>query len=469
MATPARPAAKGALSWLRNKILHSVGFGLVLMLVAGVVIFKFSDFRKPHADVVRIAYSSGGAVRKHFLEEMVSNGKKQNLDIRLIPTEGADATLALIDKHGAEMGLIAGAIEDRAKRRVLEISPLYMEPLQLVVKAEIFDAVSHDFGALKGKTISMNGDDSATSILATELLRFIGLHDHATGQPLYRPSQMRESDVLREKDTAALPDAIFQIGGVPSGAVEDLVTNHNYRLVALPFGGAFNLSKFRESGPATVANGARLGLNKTFIEEAVIPAYVYGVLPAVPATDTRTIATRLTLIGDTNLSNEIVQRVLAEVMSPEVSNVVQPQLTPKLLDTEFLFPRHPGADAYLESLKPFNVDGAFDNYQRMAEIWGILVALYFAGTNGWKWVRERRDRKRRHSVGDYMGQVLEVEAGAHAATSDADRRALDQRLSDIKKEAIELHLDDRLEDADNLQSLLVTLADARTRIWGMAT
>lgn len=29
-----------------------------------------------------------------------------------------------------------------------------------------------------------------------------------------------------------------------------------------------------------------------------------------------------------------------------------------------------------------------------------------------------------------------------------------------------MHLDERLEDAESLPSLLVTLADTRTRIWG---
>lgn len=459
-----KPVGSGLLLWLRDKVLYSIGFGLLLLTLVSVAIFYFSDFRKPDPDVVRIAYSAGGPVRKHFLEEMAVHGKKWNLDIRLVPTTSTDSTLNLVDKESADLGLIAGAIEDRARRRVVEVTPLYMEPLQLVVKAEIFEAVSKDFGALRGKSISMDSPDSATSVLSTELLRFIGLTDPTTGLPQYRAVNIPQSQLLRTSD-AVLPDAIFQLGGVPSATIGDLVTRHNYRLVALPFGGAFNLSKFRVSATPRPTDGARLGLNKTFVEQAVIPAFVYDVLPPVPAADTRTIAARLILVGGEHMKNDVVQRVLGLVMSPDISHIVEPKLTVELLDSEFQFQRHPGTDAYLASLKPFSVDDTVSGYQRLAEIWGILAAIYVTAANAWRWLRERRERRSKHSVGEFLGRILEVENEANDAASDDARKALDRRLGDIKKEAVDLHLDGRLEDDENLQSLLVMLADARTHIW----
>ena len=72
----------------------------------------------------------------------------------------------------------------------------------------------------------------------------------------------------------------------------------------------------------------------------------------------------------------------------------------------------------------------------------------------------------RRSVGHFLSEVLAVEAAAGASCSNDDRVRLDQTLSDIKKTAIELHLDGGLEDSEDLSSLLVTLADARARIWG---
>ncbi len=423
---PTRGASgTGVLHWLRHKILYSISFGLAVLVVMGAALFHFSDLLKPKPDIVRIAYSAGGPARKHLLDEMALNGRKWNLDIQLIPTPNTDTSLTKIDQQIADVGLIAGAIEDRAARKVVEITPLYMEPLQLVVKAELYDSVSHDFGQLKGKSISMDNTDSATDVLATELLRFMGLADPATGRPLYRPIHIEQSQLFAQQDTAAMPDAIFQIGGVPSATIASLVANHDYRVMALPFGGAFNLSQFRESKAPKPAPGQHLGVNKAFIEEAVIPAYVYGVLPAVPATDTRTIAARLILVGGQHLKKDVVVRILGLVMSPEISHVVEPQLTVKLLENEFQFQRHPGTDAYLASLKPFDLEDIISRYHRTVEIWGIFGALYLAVANAWKWWRERQERKPKHSVGDFLSQVLEVEAELRHAASDQDRRVLE--------------------------------------------
>lgn len=460
--TPTR-ASGAVLRWLRAKLVYSVGSGLAVLFLISLALFHYSDFRKPKPDVVTIAYSAGAPLRRHFLEELARAGRAQNLDIRLVPTRNTDATLDQINHGAADMGLVIGGLEDRAQRKVVEITPLYMEPLQLLVRPELFDAVSKDFGELKGRSIGMDGENSATSVLATELLRFIGLNN-ADGQPLYRPVYMPQSQLIDPRNAAALPDAIFQIGGVPSATIARLVQDHNYRLVALPFGGAFNLSKFRESAPAPPAPGARLGLDKSFVEEAVIPAYVYGVLPAVPAADTRTIATRLLLIGGEDLKTDVVRRVLATVMGPDVSHVVEPQLTKSLLESEFQFRRHPGTDAYLASLQPLDVEGALAGYQRIVEIWGILAAAYLTVTNVAKWLRGRRDRKTRSSVAHFLGRVLEVESELHSAASDKERRALDDQLRGIKRESIELHLDGRLDDAGELHALMVAIADTRAHL-----
>jgi hypothetical protein len=140
----------------------------------------------------------------------------------------------------------------------------------------------------------------------------------------------------------------------------------------------------------------------------------------------------------------------------------------ELLNSSFQFERHPGTDAYLASLRPFDVDVAFSTYARIGEVWGLIIALYFAGSKGLKMLAERKVRTQKKSVGDFIGEILTVEAAATASCTNVERIALDQQLSDIKKAALELHLAERLEGADHFPALLATLADARTRIWGVA-
>ena len=456
------------IRWLTRKIAYSVGFGVVFLLAVGAVLFYFSNARKSSVRVVRIAYGIGTPVRRRFLDQMVLHGKSHHLDIRLVPSESTDQTLTLIDQRKAELGLIAGVVEDRGSRKVLEVTPLYMEPLQFLVKDELYEAVLKDFGALKGKSIDLDNPSSATHLLASELLRFMGLTDEDTGQPVYRPVYVRDLSPAERNQPNALPDAIFQIGGVPSASIRTLIVHNHYRLVPLPFGTAFNLDNFRDAETPDPSAAVKLRLNKRFVEETVIPQFVYSVLPAVPASDIRTIATRLVLVGSDRLDSETVRRVLDLVFSPAISGFAKPALTVDLLSTNFQFERHPGTDDYVDSLKPVDVESAFVAYTRLGEIWGLIITLYIGASKGLKAWRARKIASHR-AVGDFLHEVLDVETQAGASCTAADRVTLDQRLTDIKKASLELHREGHLEDAEELPSLLVALADARTRVWGRAS
>ena len=274
------------------------------------------------------------------------------------------------------------------------------------------------------------------------------------------------SELAGRTHDRSLPDAIFQIGGVPSETIRNVIANNDYRLVPLPFGESFNLDKFREAETPEPSTNRQLRLNRGAVEEAVIPAFVYSVLPAVPPSDTRTIATRLVLVGSDRLDALTARRILDLILSPDVSSFSKPPLTDDLLNTSFAFQRHPGTDAYLTSLKPFNVEGAFEAYSRIGQLWGLIITAYLAGSKGLKMWKERQAQVPTKSVGDFLGEIMAVEADVHASCTNDERILLDQKLSDIKKDSIELHLAGRLEDAEDFPSLLVTLADARSRIWG---
>jgi len=457
------PSASRAMRWLEKKVIYSVSFGVLFMLAIGVGLFYL--YGKSPARIVRIAYGSGGPVRTHFLEQLAAEGRKQNLDIRLIVTDGADQTMNLVDQDAADLGLVTGAIDDNEHRAVYEVAPLYMEPLQLLVRESLYDAISKDFGQLAGKSIAIDGKNTATNVLATELMAYIGLADPKTGEPHYRPVHTPRVDYPAMKD-ADLPDAIFQVGGLPSPAIRSLIVNRHYRLVALPFGESFNLEKFQTEDAPDLFKDSPLRLNRAFVEEAVIPEFTYSVLPPVPPSDTKTIATRLILLGGKNLNDVVIHRMMQTLLSPEISGLTKPELSVAVFNEPYQFPRHPGTDRYLDSLQPINVEGAFDAYSRVVEVWGIIITVYFGGSRYLRSWRQKRAQLEKASVGDFMQKVLDVETETNGSASHADRINLDQRLTDIKKHVIELHLDDRLEDSENLQWLLTTIADARTRIWG---
>lgn len=456
-------SSKTAMRWLERKVLYSAGFGIVLMLAIGVGLYFYLDIGNVRPDVIRIGYGAGGPVRRHFLEQMALHGKPMNLDIQLVITEGTAETVEKVENGEIELGLVTGAIEDQHTDKLLELAPLYMESLQLLVKEDLFDAVSKDFGQLRGKTINLDGRRSATNLVATELLTFIGLID-ASGTPGYEPRYMQQGELVAVTDSSQLPDAIFQIGGLPSQTVRQMIIRHNYRLVQLPFGASFNLEKFRaEDRPAMPSNELRV--DRAFIEEFVIPAYSYSVLPPVPPVDTRTIASRLLLLAGTDFDKATAIKVVELLMSPEISDLVRPQLTPELLKHAFQFERHPGTQAYLDALEPIDVESAFVNYGRLVEVWGLIIAAYVTVAQGLKKWRQRKAPAHK-SVNDFLKDVLDVEADAAPGCTADERTQLDQRLTAIKKAAIDMQLEGTLDDGESLQALLVAVADARTRIWG---
>ncbi|HWI17607.1 MAG TPA: TAXI family TRAP transporter solute-binding subunit [Vicinamibacterales bacterium] len=457
-------SATKAMRWLEKKMLYSMGFGVFVLLAIGVGIFYYQRAQDAQPKVLRIGYGSGGPVRRHFLEQLARHGKSRNLDIRLVVTEGTVETIDKIESGETDLGLITGAIEGPRADRILEIMPLYMEPLQLLIKAPLYEAVSQDFGQLRGKTIALDGQLSATNLVASELMQFIGLID-AAGTRHYTPVHMQQPELVALKDRDALPDAIFQIGGLPSQTIRHFIVNHDYRLVQLPFGSSFNLEKFRQDASSADPDLTELEVDRAFVEEFVIPAYSYSVLPPVPPEDTRTIASRLVKVGGNNLDNHTVHKLIDLILSPEIADLVRPTLKVALLDEAFQFSRHPGTDQYVDSLKPIDVDGAFTNWGRLVEVWGIVIAAYVTVVGGLKRWKQKRMAEFK-SVSDFLLEVIAVEAEATASCTPAERTALDQRLTDIKRSAIEMHLEERLEDAESLPSLLVTLADTRTRIWG---
>jgi TRAP-type uncharacterized transport system substrate-binding protein len=463
-ALSAPHTATRAMRWLERKIIYSMGFGVLFLLAAGVGIFYYQRAENAERQVLRIGYGSGGPVRRHFLEQIALHGKSVNLDIRLVVTEGTAETIAKIESGATDLGLITGAIEDDESKHVFEIMPLYMEPLQLLVKEHLYEAVSKNFGELRNRTIALDGRLSATNLVASELLRFIGLID-SSGVRHYAPMHLQQPELVGIKDYKALPDAIFQIGGLPSQTVRHFIVNHNYRLVPLPFGPSFSLEKFRQDDSGIDPDESSLKVDRAFIEEFVIPAYSYSVLPPVPPEDARTIASRLLLVGNSSLSDLTVRKLIDLMLSPEISDLVRPAMNVALLDTAFQFARHSGTDRYLESLKPIDVEGAFTNYGHVVEVWGLVIAAYVTIAGGLKKWKQRRIAEFK-SVSDFLQEVMDVEGEITAATVVAERLVLDQRLSDIKRSAIAMHLDERLEDAESLPSLLVSLADTRTRIWG---
>ena len=91
--------------------------------------------------------------------------------------------------------------------------------------------------------------------------------------------------------SAELPDAFFNLTPMPSILAKDLVAVAGYRLVPLPFAEAYCLDRITQPASDEVR------VDRASFASADIPAYTYGIDPAVPAAPCRTVSTRLLLIA----------------------------------------------------------------------------------------------------------------------------------------------------------------------------
>jgi len=111
----------------------------------------------------------------------------------------------------------------------------------------------------------------------------------------------------------------FQIGGIPSVTLRKVVADHNYRLLPLPFSESFSLDHAGEravSGSLQLNRGFRGGDRDSCL-------HLWSSAARAPPPGTRTIATRLLIVGNQGVDNRTVRKVLELIFSPEISGLAK--------------------------------------------------------------------------------------------------------------------------------------------------
>jgi TRAP-type uncharacterized transport system substrate-binding protein len=372
------------------------GYGFALMVLAGLGAYFTHQFvREEEEDAhlhLRLGFTTGGAVRRAFLESIAQADAGAQLKVELVETSGMEDTLDRLEQGALDAGVIMSGVEEEPSDVVQELMPLYVEPLHLMVKAELYSEVSLGIAALKGKSVSMDGRHTGTHVLSWELMRFAGLVD-ASEKPKFLPSYLSQNALHQAVEAGRGPDAAFISEGVPSGVVRELVVRHGYLPVELPYGESFGLDDFLHAKGADRVDGTKMRLNRLFVGSARIPAFVYSVDPPVPAKDISTIGSRLVLVGRRDLDSAAAARLIELVLSPNVAQRIRPPLTPALFDLPYEFGRHEGAEEFLRSRTSLSVDDVTDFYEDVMKKWGIAFAIFLfvqkLAQRIWTWFRRK--------------------------------------------------------------------------------
>jgi uncharacterized protein len=107
---------------------------------------------------------------KQRLAEVLAR-ESSRLGVRLTVRDcpGSVESLDQVNDGLVDVALVQGGLDSKRWSNVRQVAALHLEPLQLVVRGEIFPEVAENLRALKGRTVSLGEIGGGSEILAREV------------------------------------------------------------------------------------------------------------------------------------------------------------------------------------------------------------------------------------------------------------------------------------------------------------
>jgi TRAP-type uncharacterized transport system substrate-binding protein len=431
--------------------------------VAALAVAVYLYFHTPRQATVRLKITAGNQLgtRAELAEVLHEAAAGRGVVLDLRETVGSEQALDWVETRQVDLALVQGGLSVRGRGNVREAAALQIEPLHLLVKKELAEAVTTHLTALDGRTVNDGEMGTGTHTLAVQVLEFAGLRARADGSGRgYIPMPMGRQQMLAEND-ARLPDAVFVLSSLPSRLAQELVTRHGYRLVPLPFGEAFALGSLTDLERRARAEDGGLDKGRTFA--TTIPAFTYGVEPPVPPQPLPTLGNRLILVAHKDVAPQAVHELIGAIYSSQFAEVVRPPLDPRLIDMPPEFPWHNGALLYQERNKPLVSGAVMDSTHKALAIAAAALSGLFVV---WQWLKLRAESGVGAEFKRYIQRVTHIEEQALRVESgqpgDVGRlRALGSELTQLKAEALGRFVEGELKGKELMAALLAHVADAR--------
>jgi TRAP-type uncharacterized transport system substrate-binding protein len=410
---------------------------------------------------------SAGSVlemRHQIAQRLAREARQQGIEIELKASSGSEESFEKVNGGVLDLALAQGGLSHEAHRNVRQVTGLYLEPMHLLVKQEIYPEIASNLDGLKGKRININTVGSGTHYLALETLQFAGLAPGDDARPGdFIATTLSQAQLEAETDYKQLPDAVFLVTTMPSRVARHLVQRHGYRLVALPFGEAFSLDAFTPELRLGQQPALGPNIDKMQVYNALIPAYTYDVEPAVPAFPIQTLGTRLLLVARKDVDAAAVAKLLDVVFNSGFAYSARPQLSDTLLQLPPELPLHAGTLSYMARNKPLITGDVVDFLEKAVTIGApLLGALLFFR----QWIRQRTRRLRDEGFEHYIFKVTEIERKALQLEMAATLKLrellpLQQELGHLKSEALARFVSGKIEGEELISGFLTHVNDTR--------
>jgi TRAP-type uncharacterized transport system substrate-binding protein len=448
--------------WLARFVRRVRDGMLAILGVAALGLAAFFAFHQPQERPVRLRMTAGQeeGTRHRIAQALRREAAHRAIGIELQTMAGSGEALQALESGRVDAAFMQGGLDMMDHPALRQVAVLHIEPLHLLVKQEIHPAVARSLGGLRGKVVNLGERGSGTCLLASEVMEFSGLRAGID----YTESTYSYTDLEREPDGSRLPDAVFTVSTLPSPIARHLVTRHHYRLASLPFCEAFALGALDEDDASPDPPGQRASrIDRRRVYDAMIPAFAYEIEPGVPPEAIHTLGTRLLLVARKDMAATTIRRLLEVVFNSRFSQVLQPPLDSKLLESPPELPWHDGTTEYVRRNSPLIAGDVIDLIEKEVSILGVLAGGLFCLI---QWLRRRFRRLRERSFEAYILQVARIERRAlalsRAPTLDlAELLQLQEDLTQIKAEALERFADGELDGEELMSGFLVHASDTR--------
>lgn len=426
---------------------HTLALGglLLLLLVCGPFLYRQWNPLVYHLTLTTGSFA--GANYQLVTHYLAPAAHQQHIELSLVPTDGSENALDAVQQGRIQLALVDGGLSHEGRDNIREVAPLFLTALHLLVRRDIYDTLleNHDLrAALRGKTVSLSTVGSGTHTFARKILDRLGIPTSA-----FTETPCTIHQLVDEASTAAqIPAIVFTTSSLPSPVANRLVRDFGYRIYPLDFTSAVRL-------------------NDKAAYSVTIPIDTYSISPNVPDKDITTIGRRTLFVTHKDVPAEAIAQLARAVFEGDFAKAYDPPLTLDQFNLLAEFPRHPGAQAFVNSTLPITQE-TLQNLSQYIGLIGAIACIPPCIIMMRPYLRRlRRDPFR--SVHDYLLQVSLLEARIFAIdSSGSDAHAilhdLRNQLNHLKREAMDLYHQERLDDADLIDTFLAQVGDLRSHL-----
>jgi TRAP-type uncharacterized transport system substrate-binding protein len=410
------------------------------VFAAALALFLCFRNARPTVQTLRVSFGAELEYPAEVTAVLKDEAAKYGLALDIRPLDARSDPLHLVANGNLDVAVVRGGARLQHPD-LCQISCFHGQPLHLFVRAQL---AAGGLAALKGKRLDLGPLNAGTHYLAETVLQHLGWHAGADYQ-----EQNHTYKELLALPPGEFPDAVFCAVKLlwPQGPA--LVKKFDLRLVEVPLGDV-------------------LSIRSRAVEDVCIPAYTYGVDPAVPEKAIHTVAANSLVLANARTPKAAIVQWLKVLYESDFSRRVgkAPSDT-AALDRGQEYPLHPGAVEYLHRNDPWLNRQLLD---QVGNLRNFLVSAASALILIWTWYRRRCVER----FDQYLRTVSawEIEAWKlcrRGGLDEAEQRNLLTQLVDLEIEALEKHRSGIFTDEQQLAAFLDRAAHARQLLADLAS